>query len=113
MNTSKIKKLYKKVQVFFKKKRTKLRDYFLKKKDAKAKCKKEKLMLDLPESRIKTLIFWITEALLAGLSLNFMLWQLAGFPISIGTVLAWSVAYYFFTAELPQFFVNCRRGVAK
>jgi len=113
MNNSKLKRFSEKLKVLLKKRKTKIVALFLKKKNALAKRKRARLELDIPPSKLHSFLLWITEALLAGLGLNFMLWQLAGLPITIWKVLAWSVAYYFFTAEIPQFFVNCRRGVAK
>jgi len=111
MKVSKLKKFSEKIKVFLKKRRTKIVSLISKLKTSLAKRRKAKLESELPPSKLYTFTFWIIEALLAGLGLNFMLWQLLGFKFSIGTVIAWSVAYYFVTAEFPQVIFNCKRGV--
>jgi len=111
MNISKLKKFSEKLKVLLKKRKTKINSQIRKWKASLAKRKRARLESDVPPSKLHSFLLWITEALFAGLGLNFMLWQLLGLKFSISTFLAWSVAYYFVTAEFPQVIYNCKRGV--
>lgn len=103
-----------KIIVLIKKRITKFKSFLKKSQSKKERKMREKEVEEAPKPRrFRKILFWSLEALFTGLALNFMLWQLAGFQISYGKILGWGIAYYFISAELPQIFVECRRGVKR
>ena len=113
MNISILGKFTQRLKVFAKRSRTKFKERIRRFNHGLAKRKREREARDAPPTKFKVVMLWLFEALIAGLGINFVLWQLAGFQISIVKVIAWAVVYYFVTSEIPQFFFDCRRGVKK
>ena len=101
-----LKKIQRKVVLLVKKIKTKIKGKFLKLKSH--LDKKKRLNLVNGPSKIKGWILWILEAVIPGVGINYMMWQLADFKFSIGTIFAWAIVYYFISAEVPQFFKECR-----
>jgi len=112
MNTSKIKGFFKGFVNLIKRIKTSFRERSIKlkkKKDYKKRLEGEE---DKP-NKLKLIALWILEALMMGIVINYALWQLLDFKISFGTVIAWAIVFYIITAEVPQFFTDCIRGVKK
>ena len=106
-------KLIDKIKVFFKKRVTKFKSFSKNHKLKIEKSRRGKEVNGRTKNKISNLIKWIFEVSLYGLGLNFMVWQLFGLPISILKVLAWGIAYYFISAELPQICLDCFRGIKR
>jgi len=106
MNLSIFKSIKVKPVILVKKIKTKIKGKIAKLK-ANSNKKKRLNKYNIP-GKFKVWTLWIFEALLPGAGINYMLWQLADFKFSIGTVFAWALVYYFISAEFPQIFKECR-----